>query len=212
MSEDTSLARFWAKVDYSGGADACWEWQGALNPRGYGQFRHEGQMRQAHRWILGKELGTPLRWDAEAREEACHHCDNRSCVNPAHLYVGSHQDNMQDCVRRGRHTQANKTHCPAGHPYDEANTIVNPNGERSCRECLHVRYRATQIAEGKQPAESAQARAEARWAAEYCCNGHLRTPENTILRTDAGTWKCRDCQREAGRRSWHRRKAAKEVA
>src|SRR5690348_13988091 len=103
------LDRFWAKVDRSGGPDACHPWTRRCNPKGYGQFRYDVQMRQAHRWILGQQRGAPLRWDDELKEEACHNCDNPPCCNLAHLYVGTRASNMADCSERGRSAQSNRT-------------------------------------------------------------------------------------------------------
>lgn len=76
----------------------------------------------------------------------CHSCDVRDCVNPAHLFLGTHLENMLDAKRKGRLIaegkahEAAKTHCPQGHPYDEANTRkgVQRGGEsphRACRAC-----------------------------------------------------------------------------
>ena len=83
--------RFWEKVDKSG---ECWIWTDYVNPSGYGQF---GKV-LAHRlsWELanGRPLG-PGKW-------ALHHCDNRPCVRPEHLYEGTAKDNMRDASQRGR--------------------------------------------------------------------------------------------------------------
>ena len=58
-----------------------------------------------------------------------HICRNRRCCNVAHLRLMSNVDNARD---NGNHR---KTHCPHGHPYDDANTYVNPRGHRTCRTC-----------------------------------------------------------------------------
>lgn len=97
--------RFWSHVDQSAGPDECWPWLIGCNPRGYGnfQFRVNGQHYtfQASRWALGHSLGAPLRWEDETHEEACHRCDNPPCCNPAHLYVGSHAQNLAEAGERG---------------------------------------------------------------------------------------------------------------
>ena len=63
-----------------------------------------------------------------------HSCDNPPCVNIEHLLIGTWADNVADMVERGRHGESKRTHCPAGHEYDEVNTLVN-KGKRYCREC-----------------------------------------------------------------------------
>lgn len=88
---------FWAKVDKAA-AGGCWNWTASLKERGYGQFFWRGKMHRAHRlaWRLsGRELPQrPL--------ELLHSCDNRICVNPEHMRVGTHAENMADMVARGR--------------------------------------------------------------------------------------------------------------
>lgn len=94
-------ATFWAKVDMRG-PDECWEYQGYVTPEGYG-WAYTGTMKGqrthgAHRqaWIL---TNGPI----PAEKLVCHHCDNRRCCNPKHLFVGTTFDNMRDMVRKGRH-------------------------------------------------------------------------------------------------------------
>lgn len=92
--------RFWSKVDRRSGQE-CWEWQAARRADGYGQFSlggARGHMYQAHRvsWTLANGTipeGLLVR----------HRCDNRPCVNPAHLELGTHLDNMHDMATRERH-------------------------------------------------------------------------------------------------------------
>ena len=82
--------------------DKCWEWQGTMASVGYGQVTFRGQVVYAHR--LSWELANgrqPLR-----NEQIRHSCDNRRCVNPAHLSNGTFYDNMQDAVARNRFKHA----------------------------------------------------------------------------------------------------------
>jgi hypothetical protein len=78
----------------------CMEWDGAPNQKGYGVTRFKGRLTLAHRvsYILSHgEIGDEL---------VLHKCDNRKCVNPAHLYAGTHHDNVVDMITRGRkHTK-----------------------------------------------------------------------------------------------------------
>jgi hypothetical protein len=108
----TFEARFWAKVDTSGGVDACWPWLARRSARGYGQFWIRGTNTSATRAALELKLGRPLSDD----EQACHTCDNPPCVNPTHLFAGSAQDNMDDRATKGR-TAAGDRHGSRLHPH-----------------------------------------------------------------------------------------------
>lgn len=91
------LKRFWSKVSISGGPQSCWEWKAAKDKDGYGVTSFNKKWIGAHRlaWILAKgEIPDGLC--------VCHHCDNPSCVNPSHLFLGTVKDNTQDMIRKGR--------------------------------------------------------------------------------------------------------------
>lgn len=95
-------ARFWNKVDKSGGADACWPWTAARHERGYGLFHLQRPVRKmvrAHRFAIEQMLGRFL----DADEVVRHICDNPPCCNPRHLLTGGHADNKADAVLRLRH-------------------------------------------------------------------------------------------------------------
>ena len=93
-----TAARFWARVDRSGGADSCWPWLGARHYRGYGRYG---------KGLKGPSFSHRMAWfltngGIPPRAEICHSCDNPPCCNPAHLFIGTHQQNMADMVRKGR--------------------------------------------------------------------------------------------------------------
>ncbi len=80
----------------------CWNWNGASTVQGYGQTVYEGKSILAHRlsWII--HFGEIPKGEGFHGTCVLHKCDNPSCVNPDHLFLGSNQDNMDDMKRKGR--------------------------------------------------------------------------------------------------------------
>lgn len=91
------VKRFWNYTE-KGGPDECWEWKGATNPQTkYGVLSVDDKVVTTHRFSLGEINGVDLE-----DKLVLHHCDNRQCVNPNHLYKGTYKDNNNDAIERGR--------------------------------------------------------------------------------------------------------------
>lgn len=101
--------RFWAKVERTT-ADACWLWKGKCKRNGYGQICADpegnvlrGRKLYAHRVAFELAFG-PI----PTGLHVLHRCDNPRCVNPAHLFLGTHQDNMADMIAKQRHAHGER--------------------------------------------------------------------------------------------------------
>lgn len=83
--------------------DECWNWTAFIQSNGYGQLSILAVRLYAHRVSFFIENGR------FPEKDTCHSCDNRRCINPAHLRAGTRSDNMRECVERGRHVPSNRS-------------------------------------------------------------------------------------------------------
>ncbi len=153
---------FWAKVDREGPKPElhprlgrCWIWMAGKNKRGYGRYSvwRDRKAYLAHRFAYERSIGP-----VPKGLELDHLCMNPACVRPSHLEAVTHRENNRraeavthQAQRRAKAKiaagilppawalQRSKTHCPQGHPYDEANT-THRRGRRHCKACQRARY------------------------------------------------------------------------
>ena len=142
---DKDVKRFLSKVEIDE-KTGCWNWKAGVEGNGYGTF-----------WWRGKDIKAPRfsymhfydRPDLQPTELVLHTCDNRLCVNPEHLYCGTHTDNRKDMYSRGR-GEAQRKHMLEYHASlrrkkvdmkcpncGSSNVRVEESG-RSCFDCFHV--------------------------------------------------------------------------
>jgi hypothetical protein len=115
------MARFMSLMEY-GKQDECWNWKGMKNTNGYGRFSLSDSHRLAHRVSFEMFVG-PI----PSGMNVCHSCDNRICVNPYHLWLGTQSQNLKDASQKGRMFRPNTS------------GERNGNGKLSLREVYAIR-------------------------------------------------------------------------
>lgn len=136
--------RFWGRAILA--PSGCREWQGSLGSNGYGQVYYRGRQHKAHRVSWIESHGT-----IPAGLCVLHRCDNRRCINPEHLFLGTVADNARDMMEKGRCSHAVvglaaklsvRTHCGNGHEFSESNTMWRTDGSRRCKICNRMHQNA----------------------------------------------------------------------
>lgn len=109
--KQTYLDRYWTFVDKDA-TNGCWEWTGCKCTNGYGGFSVVNKMFKVHRlsWLI--HYGDMPEIEGSDYRGTCvlHKCDNPSCVNPAHLFLGTHKENMTDMINKGRKNASKGEH------------------------------------------------------------------------------------------------------
>lgn len=137
----------WSPEPFSG----CWIWTASVDEQGYGFFKLNYKMRKSNRVSWELHFGK-----IPAGLCVLHKCDTPSCVNPSHLFLGTHSDNQVDALAKGRRIQPKGTgrdwasirktgikrreKCPRGHPFDRQNLYINKHGHHVCRACARMSY------------------------------------------------------------------------
>jgi hypothetical protein len=133
---------FLQKVD-AGGFDPaqCWAWTGAGKGNGYGHANGEPAHRRSYRLFCG-----PI----PPNMDVCHTCDNRWCVNPDHLFLGTRSENMADCKSKGRTAGGTRKHLNEGQVQEIRRRLLAGLSPRKIATQMDVNYgTVTAIKEGR---------------------------------------------------------------
>lgn len=119
-------------------ARPCWVWLGQRDAQGYGVLNHDGKKVRAHRYAYEHHRG-----EITPGLEPDHLCKRPECVNPYHLELVTHRENV---LRSSNHVakQAQQTECKRGHPFTPENTRIKKGNKRECRTCHRERERQRQ--------------------------------------------------------------------
>lgn len=109
----------------------CWEWKRVHPDKPYGSLMINGKRYRANRLSAYVYLDYNIHGTSKL---ICHKCNNPSCINPEHLYIGTDSSNTLDSVKAGTHTQIRKTHCPKGHEL----VSIRSGKRRICKTCQKI--------------------------------------------------------------------------
>lgn len=154
-AESRLPARYWSKIRVEG---KHWIWTAARGSRDskYGRFKWEGKVRPAQQVSYTILVGM-----IPAGKVLDHTCEHTLCVNPRHLVVATHRENiLRGTSPSAKH--ARKTHCVNGHEFTNANTYRRPGGGRACRECRRERGQVYNESHREQRAQAERDRRAAR--------------------------------------------------
>ena len=115
--------------------EKCWSWGGAGKGNGYGNINIMGRTTGAHRVSYQIFVG-----DIPDGMDVCHKCDNRWCVNPAHLFVASRAVNMQDMKLKGRGAGGNRKHLKESHVQEIRRRLYAGAAPRDIAEQMNINY------------------------------------------------------------------------
>ena len=130
IARESLFKRFWNKVLIG---DGCWEWIGARQKDWHGRVSVWNEDGTMHNEVTSRAAWflTTGKWP---ELQVLHRCDNPVCVRPSHLFEGTQQDNIQDCIDKGRFHGGKiyATVCKRGHDLTDA---YMHQGKRHCRIC-----------------------------------------------------------------------------
>jgi hypothetical protein len=181
----------------------CWVWTGHCNALGYA----EGTFAR-RTWILTRLVYCATQGGFNPKLDICHTCDNPSCVNPLHLWLGTRSANIRDSVDKGRHFLAEQTHCKRGHPLSGKNLYISYRKDHQKRHCVICQRAKTRMQRGWpedlaytlpvrygwRPEGLGSAHKRLKGRKTHCVNGHPLSGDNLYVVPSDGRRQCRTCK------------------